>query len=301
MLPPAAQTRVPRRPAQMAMPGIAYFAAETRTQTGRRGSSRGMSPLTPIPQRPSLAHASGRQALSSACWRSMGKRGETATTAQAQLTSGAQRYDAGASLSLLVLESNFQPLRYGYQHDDVQVEVDRAVQGRRRPCLLSSSCCRLTLGRPLFRPPSTARHRRIETRWKRQDAHDDGDDRVSSHAPEAAPQHGAENEEDTAYVLPPWSTGICQDGRGSRKKPRSLDFDDCFSHLSRGSPFRLLLTKSYDVCRWELDLFPWSRFCGFTLFCAHPLTLVRLFSLDVSRISFCRVRALRSPSFFSPP
>lgn len=72
------------------------------------------------------------------------------------------RRPLGASLSLLVLQSNFQPLRYGYQHDDV--EVDKAAQGHRRPCLLSSSYCRLTLGHPLFRPPSTARRRRIETR-----------------------------------------------------------------------------------------------------------------------------------------
>ncbi|PTB38196.1 hypothetical protein M441DRAFT_248456 [Trichoderma asperellum CBS 433.97] len=141
----------------------------------------------------------------------MGKRGETATKVQAQTTSGAQWYDAGVSLSLLVLESNFQPLRYGHQHDDVQ--VDKAVQGRRRPCLLSSSCCRLTLGRPLFRPPSTARRRRIETRWKREDAHDDGDDKVSSHAPETAPHR---NTEPRTRRIPP-STGICQDGRGSRK------------------------------------------------------------------------------------
>ncbi|KAL6894686.1 hypothetical protein GGI43DRAFT_129102 [Trichoderma evansii] len=34
----------------MAMRGIAYFATETCTETGQRGSSRGLSPLQPIPQ-----------------------------------------------------------------------------------------------------------------------------------------------------------------------------------------------------------------------------------------------------------
>ncbi|KAH8126001.1 hypothetical protein LI328DRAFT_166562 [Trichoderma asperelloides] len=180
----------------MAMPGIAYFATETRTQTGRRGSSRGMSPLTPIPQSPSLAHASRRQASVLCLLEKHGKK-------RGDCNKMVRRWRVSCSSRL---EPNFQPLRYGYQHDDVQVEVDKAVQGRRRPCLLSSSCCRLTLGRPLFRPPSTARRRRIETRWKREDAHDDGDDKVSSHAPETAPQRGAENEEETSKYrhMPRW-------------------------------------------------------------------------------------------------
>lgn len=65
--------------------------------------------------------------------------------------------------------------------------------------------------------------------------------------------------------------------RGQRKKPRSLGFDNCFSHLSRGwfavqigTGLLCLFTKSYDVCWWELDLSPTSMI-HFTDPCAAVL------------------------------
>lgn len=127
-----------------------------------------------------------------------------------------------------------------------------------------------TFSPSLHRPPS---HR--DSGWKREDAHDDGDEKkVSSHAPGHSSRDSTEpRARRTRYLQ---YKAYVEMRRGQHKKPRSLGFDNCFSHLGRGSPFRLALgcsacllyTKSYDVC-WD--------------------------SLDVSRISFCRVRALRPP------
>lgn len=153
------------------------------------------------------------------------------------------------------------------------MDVTMAVQGHGRPCLLSSSYCRLTLGRPLFRPPSTAR-RRIETlvgRGKmRMMMETEKKKKVSSHAPrDETATATARSRERGGHDT--YSTKHMPKMRGQHIKPRSLGFDNCFSHLSRGgSPFRLtlgsacallvlcLFTKSYDVCWWELDLSPAS-------------------------------------------
>lgn len=251
-----------------------------RPKAGRSSSSRGISPLhtayTAYTANCTLHNAQSRPCSriikchpSAGARRDMRKGGETATKVHNQVVSGAERcvrpatcpQTAGASLALLVMQTNFQPLRSMLYSMDMDV-----VQGCGRPCLLSSSYCRLNLGCPLFRPPSTAR-RRIETLIGR------GKMRMMMKTEEKKSELTCSRRRDSNRdSTEPRTRRHMPKMRRQHNKPRSLGLITCFSHLSRGgSPFRL--TKSYDVC-WE--------------------------SLDVSWISFCRVRALRSPSFFSP-
>lgn len=146
-----------------------------RPEAGRRSSSRGISPWNTAYTAHCTLHSPSKPCSriikcypSAGARREMRKGGERATKVHDQVISGAEwcvrlatcPQTAGASLALLVMQSNFQPLRSILYSMDMDVTM--AVQGRGRPCLLSSSYCRLTLGCPLFRPPSTAR-RRIET------------------------------------------------------------------------------------------------------------------------------------------
>lgn len=129
------------------------------------------------------------------------KEGETATKVHAQVISGAEWCDrlARRPLARLLLFSSCSRI-FSLSALWIHMDVTMAVQGCGRPCLLSSSYCRLTLGRPLFlpslhRPPS---HR--DSSWKREDGHDDGDEKKSEltcSRRQQPRQHGAENEEDT--------------------------------------------------------------------------------------------------------
>lgn len=89
---------------------------------------------------------------------------------------------------------------------------------------------------------------------------------MSSHAPETAPRPRAENEEDTYQAY-------ARHGRGYKKSlgPWALITVSATSAggVRHSDWLWLLFTKSYDVYEWDLDLFPTSRFCGFTLRCAH--------------------------------